>query len=79
MDENAKAIMVVEMIAASYAASVGCSDAHGRSLTSSPTSVAMMLTRMWKNGTASIIIEPLPPGKILPPRENTSCETIQLD
>jgi hypothetical protein len=38
----------------------------------------MMLTRMWKKGTASIIIEPFPPGKILPPREKMSCDTIHL-
>jgi len=30
-------------------------------LTSSPTVSSMMLTRMWKNGTASIIMEPFPP------------------
>jgi len=38
----------------------------------------MILTRIWKNGTASIIIDPFPPGKILPPREKMSWETIHL-
>jgi hypothetical protein len=39
----------------------------------------MMLTRIWKKGTASIIIEPFPPGKILPPNEKTNCDMMQLE
>jgi hypothetical protein len=38
----------------------------------------MILTRMWKKGTASIIIDPFPPGKILPPREKISWDTMHL-
>lgn len=39
----------------------------------------MILTRIWKKGTHSIIIEPFPPGKMDPPKEKTSCDMIQLD
>jgi len=73
---KANATMVVEMIAWSYE-SVYVQDGFFK-LTSSPISDWIMLTRMWKNGTASIIIEPFPPGKILPPREKMSWETIHL-
>jgi hypothetical protein len=38
----------------------------------------MILTRIWKNGTASIIIDPFPPGNILPPREKMSWDTMHL-
>lgn len=67
---NANATMVVETMAALYRTSSACRvPGVGKRLTSSPTSAWMIWTKMWKNGTASIIIEPFPPGKILPPRE----------
>lgn len=88
---KAKETMVVAMILAGYNIST-CTLAHpeyccnasssghsGYPLTSSPISLSMMFTRIWKNGTASIIIDPLPPGKMDPPRVKISCEMMHLE
>lgn len=74
---NANDTMVVATTDATWNCQYGPQGGKIR-LTSSPISTWMMLTRMWKNGTASIIIEPLPPGKMLPPSEKMSWETTQL-
>lgn len=56
-----------------------CAVVHGVALTSSPISLSIVLIRMWKKGTASIIMLPFPPGKMEPPRVKTSCDTIHLE
>ena len=61
---------------------------------SSPTVVMMVKAILWKNGTTSIYVlvsmkcrfpvctqtisDPMPPLKMLPPHEYTSCEMMQL-
>lgn len=68
MELKANDTMVVATIASAW----GSAMPQGCRLTSSPISEMMSWQMMWKKGTASIIILPLPALKILPPRENTS-------